>query len=62
MTTWTAEHATQQADWWNRYAIDRLDNDGRQYDPRLKGRLMAADAQLRPAVTLAHPNHDQVTE
>lgn len=55
----SVEEALRQADWWLRYAVDRVGADGRHYHPAVFGHAVAAQSQLRAAVGKATSEFDQ---
>lgn len=56
----SVREAAEQADWWCRYALDRLPGEGRLFHPGVGSHLTAARSQLLAVVELAHPDRDQV--
>jgi hypothetical protein len=58
----SVQHAAEQAEWWIRYAYDRLGSDGRTYHPGVQSHLESTRTHIRASVHLAQPEQDQRRE
>jgi hypothetical protein len=61
-TPLSASDAAQLADWYTRYALDRLSDDPRTFHPGVRSHLTAARIQHDAVAKLLAPERDQVVK